>query len=855
MSGRSRVAVLCLLLAACGGSTDSGGGGVTPPAPVSSIVVSATASSINVGATDQVTATLKDAAGNVLTGRTITWSSSNTAVATVDATGLVTALSEGTTTISAAAEGKAASVGITVLPVGPASISVAPTSASLAPGDTLQLVATVRDVGGNVLSGQTVTWTSSDTTTATVSSTGVVAVLGSSTTPHITAVSPAQLTLGATMTITGTGFGTVAGNERVTVAGGQVLVTAATATQITATIPASMPCTPTGPATVKVVNGLGSVTITAAVGTKTTTAALALGSHPDSTQQPVAVANQRTLAVGQAVLITDPSQVGCNELLGNASRYLVSVYNDVTSPSDIESFEVRGAGGVSVVASRATPNALAAAAAPGRRSAGAMLAPGVENGAVRHLYDGHAQRMQRTIEAMQPLIAELKSGGPPPRYNVAPGTPDRFVIPTTLGSTVVFKYPTGGGCTDFVSDTARVIYVGTHSIVLESNTAPLAGTLDTIFVSLAQKFDTLMYPILTSTFGNPMAFDDSLSKNGKVAMLFTKHVNDESANLLGFVSPCDMLPASYDAQAPASNNTEVFYARVPLSTTGSSGSVDVASVWKRIIGATLIHESKHITAVAERFADPVGTDLEQSWFEEGTAQVASEIYARKIYGVGWKSDATYANTVYCDLRGSGTTGPCAGAEYLMADQFTFLHDYENQNELTSFLSPGTSDPNIYGSAWLFARWLLDQYSASEGDLMKPLVADATMNGVENVTNKTGRSWDELDGYFTMMLAADNYPGFAQTPGARFEEPSWNLRDIFSGLHADDSRDFDAWPLGVRSFTFGGFVSTVPQLVGGSAALLDISGAQSAPQLLDIHSTSGSPLPPGSALRMVILRIQ
>jgi hypothetical protein len=315
-----------------------------------------------------------------------------------------------------------------------------------------------------------------------------------------------------------------------------------------------------------------------------------------------------------------------------------------------------------------------------------------------------------------------------------------------------------------------------------------------------------------------------------------------------------MLPASYNAQAPASNNTEVFYARTPLSTSNSN-SVDGLTIWKRIMPPTLIHESKHLTAVAERFSNPVGTSLEESWFEEGTAQVASEIYARHEYGVAWKSDATYANTVYCDLRGSASTGACAGAEYLMADQFTFLHDYEQQNELTSFLSPGTSDPNIYGSAWLFARWLLDQYSTSEGDLMKPLVRDATMSGVENITNKTGRNWDELNGYYTMMLAADNYPGFAQTAGALFEEPSWNLRDIFSGLHSDDPPDFAAWPLGVRSLSFGAFTSMVPQLVGGSAAIFDISGAQSAPQLLDVHATSGAALPPGHTLRMVVVRVE
>src|SRR6266571_6584180 len=58
-----------------------------PPAPVA---VSPTSASLLVGQTQQLSATPKDANGNPLTGRTVSWSSGNTAVATVSASGLVT---------------------------------------------------------------------------------------------------------------------------------------------------------------------------------------------------------------------------------------------------------------------------------------------------------------------------------------------------------------------------------------------------------------------------------------------------------------------------------------------------------------------------------------------------------------------------------------------------------------------------------------------------------------------------------------------------------------------------------------------------------------------------------------------
>ena len=52
-------------------------------------------------------ATLRDATGNVLTNRAIRWSSSNTAVATIDSlTGVLTGIDRGTITVTATSEGK-----------------------------------------------------------------------------------------------------------------------------------------------------------------------------------------------------------------------------------------------------------------------------------------------------------------------------------------------------------------------------------------------------------------------------------------------------------------------------------------------------------------------------------------------------------------------------------------------------------------------------------------------------------------------------------------------------------------------------------------------------------------------------
>lgn len=153
-----------------------------PPAPVATVSVSLGSGSLIIGGTTQATATARDASGNVLTGRTIAWTSSNTGTATVSASGVVTGLAAGTTSIVATSESKTGQASLTVTVVPVATIAVTPASPSVQAGGTAQLSATLRDAGGNVLTGRTVTWTSSTTSVATISSSGLVTAVAAGTT-------------------------------------------------------------------------------------------------------------------------------------------------------------------------------------------------------------------------------------------------------------------------------------------------------------------------------------------------------------------------------------------------------------------------------------------------------------------------------------------------------------------------------------------------------------------------------------------------------------------------------------------------------------------------------------------------
>jgi alpha-tubulin suppressor-like RCC1 family protein len=164
----------CLVLAAAASACEPNGTTDPDPEPVASVTVTAPGTTLVVNATVQLTATLRDAAGDTLTDRIVTWTSLDPVVARVDSTGLVTALAAGSVAIRAGAEGQTGDITLTVTPPPVASVTVSPDTATLKVDSVLQLAVTLRDAGGTVLTGRAVAWSSTDTARAQVSATGLV---------------------------------------------------------------------------------------------------------------------------------------------------------------------------------------------------------------------------------------------------------------------------------------------------------------------------------------------------------------------------------------------------------------------------------------------------------------------------------------------------------------------------------------------------------------------------------------------------------------------------------------------------------------------------------------------------------
>jgi uncharacterized protein YjdB len=97
------------------GATSNVAAGTTAIAAVGSVTLSPATASVNVGSTTLLTATVKDVGGTVLIGRTVTWTTSNAAVATVSTAGLVTGVSAGTATITGSSGGRSGTAVVTAV--------------------------------------------------------------------------------------------------------------------------------------------------------------------------------------------------------------------------------------------------------------------------------------------------------------------------------------------------------------------------------------------------------------------------------------------------------------------------------------------------------------------------------------------------------------------------------------------------------------------------------------------------------------------------------------------------------------------------------------------------------------------
>ena len=855
---------IALRVAACGGV------GATPPsARVRTVEVATSAEVLFVGTTGVVTARALGADGEAIDDVVVRWRSSAANIVEVSEAGVLSARAVGSVTITGEVGSVSGSVSVRVelLPI--ASIRIEPSAVTVARGATTQLTVRLSDQLGGVITGRPVTWTSSASGVATVSSGGLVTgVSAGSTTiravaesreataqilvtiaaspsgPQITSIEPALMQPGSAITIRGSNFAVTPGGNEVRVNGVMASVTASSATELIALLPINgFGCAPTQSVFVQVLRGV----------------------EGDARAHPLQSARLRALEVGESVLLTDAGASDCFELPAGGGWYALSVYSIAGSAHATTGFRLRGAAGLAVASDpvRVRTEVVPMAATVPRHvpsRAGTALRDALQTAES----DAHARVLEanRRIVAQIPLERATDRAAGVRASAIAPQTPVGTIVPMRIPNVGAFL--TGGGdfCQNHLTVNARVLYNGTRAIVLEDTssvfgaiTTPV-GQSDSLYREIGEQFDAGMFSIVEANFGSPLRLDAQLDNNGKIIMLFSPRVN-AFGSLAGFVVSCDFFPTS---QYASSNRGEVFYSVVPTNT-GASLSPGSRTYWYWTIRSTLIHETKHIASYANRIADFGGTGaLEDPWLEEGLARHAEEIWSRQVVydGLLQGANADYASTLFCDVRPLGQQGGarCLHKPYGMYRHFgsTGLYDFLRDPEPRSPLGGrvGASDFTFYASAWSIIRWALDNHPVSESAFLTSLVRTSA-KGIPNVTARLGRSWEEIVGEWSLAMYLDDRPGFVSL-NPRLHMPSWNMPSIYHGMATDFPQTYTQTPpLRPRAVGFGTFEVTVPTVGGSAFALFELSGQATGRQMIELLGTTGSPLSPN--LRIALVRLQ
>lgn len=166
------VSVLCLIIS-CGEDAPT-----VPPGPPERVATSVTVAPSSpslyaFGDTIRIASTVLDQNGQAMVGAPVAYSSSDRAVATVDGSGLVTAVRNGTAQITANAGGASGAATVTVAQA-VNRVAVAPAADTVVVGETLRFSAEALDANGHAVAGAEVAWASSDTLVAQVDDEGLV---------------------------------------------------------------------------------------------------------------------------------------------------------------------------------------------------------------------------------------------------------------------------------------------------------------------------------------------------------------------------------------------------------------------------------------------------------------------------------------------------------------------------------------------------------------------------------------------------------------------------------------------------------------------------------------------------------
>lgn len=395
---------------------------------------------------------------------------------------------------------------------------------------------------------------------------------------------------------------------------------------------------------------------------------------------------------------------------------------------------------------------------------------------------------------------------------------------------------------------ARVVAVGTRSIVVADNENPTGGYTDAEYASVGATFDTLIYPLDTAAFGAP----SNVSTHGKILLFFTRSVNaltpanTNSFTIGGFFFSRDLYPKTARnglGACAGSNEAEMFYLLVPDPTGVVNNNKRTKDDVTTLNLGTIAHEFEHLINSGRRlYINTNATANEETWLDEGLAHTAEELLYYRISGF----------TTRQNLNLSQVSSQSSNFANYASQNFSRFYQFLINPEVNSPYAPNDSLATR-AATWHFLRYAAGRQSVSGENAFYRALVNSQTSGRANLSNVLGGT-AQLSTYlrdWTVSMIADDYS--ASTTAAldqRYIMPSWNFRSIFPGLRIGSGAVLGVYPINSRSLQSG-----APQritLAGGTSSYVrfGVLGGQSA--FISLAS-NGAALP--TDMRYAIVRLR
>ncbi len=540
-----------------------------------------------------------------------------------------------------------------------------------------------------------------------------------------------------------------------------------------------------------------------------------------------------SLAPGQSLKVTGAQDV---KLDGGSSgaQYFVVLANNNTSPSASESYTIVGKGITASVGDLLPQGGASLSVTPFGGASSAAPVPDVA-------FETHLRARERAI--LTPLIprarawmaqrnASTTSLG---SYSV---TRRNGAVPSgvKVGDTVTVNVNGTDACDNPDYRGARVVAIGTHSIVLADTSNPSGGFSDADYQRYATRFDTLVYPLDTDAFGTPSDID----QNGHVVLIFTTAVNEltppnADSFVGGFTFSRDLFPRDSTARLPAcatSNVGEYFYLLAPDPLGQINGNERSAGFVDTMTTGVIAHEFQHLINSSRRIYVNNANDFEDTWLDEGLSHIAEELLFYREAGLGPKQNIDTPMIRASEQRRTAFNLDMVG----------------NAGRYRSYLlKPSSSSPYAdndslptRGGAWDLLRYLADQRSTT-GDKAFYQLVNTTLTGIANVEKVFGSTFPQDVRDWNVSHAVDDVAAVS----TELTQPSWNWHSIFPVLYPTSG-----YPLKYQVMTDATPYSGT--VMGGGASYYKLTVPANGSATVSVGGQSASS---GSHLQLVAVRIQ